>query len=100
VLAIAVGDDWSEGADAAQRAWAQLDVWSDNDEILMGFIDPIAHHDEAHFGLPLSREKVLLDRVRMPFLKWLTRSCSETRGSQHYWGRAGVASPVRAVDRK
>jgi hypothetical protein len=69
VLATAVGDDWSEGADAAQRAWAQLHVWSDNDEILMGFIDPIAHHDEAHFGLTLSREKVLLDSRKDAFLK-------------------------------
>jgi hypothetical protein len=69
VLAIAVGDHWSEGADAAHRAWAQLDVWSDNDEIRMGFIDPTAHHDQAHFGLPLSRENVLLDSRKDAILK-------------------------------
>jgi hypothetical protein len=69
VLAIAVGDDWSEGADVALRAWVQLDVWPDNVEIRMSFIDPTAHHDEAHFGLPLSRAQVLLDSRRDAFLK-------------------------------
>jgi hypothetical protein len=69
VLAIAVGDDWWEGAEPGHRAWAQLDIWTDNDEIRMGFIDPIAHHDEAHFGLSLSRENVLLDSRKDAFLK-------------------------------
>jgi len=68
LVTIALGEDWSEPADPVNRAWAQLDVWPDHDEIRMGFIDPTAILDQAYFGRPLSRENVLSDARKDAFL--------------------------------
>jgi hypothetical protein len=68
VVIIALGEDWSEAADPVDHAWAQLDVWPESDEIQMGFIDPIATLNQTRYGLPLSREKILLDPRKDDFL--------------------------------
>ena len=70
VLTIALGDDWSEGADPSKRAWAQLDAWphEDKDEIQMAFTDPQGSLDAVAFGHPLSREVVLTHPLKDSFL--------------------------------
>jgi hypothetical protein len=70
VLIIALGDDWSEGADPAKRAWAQLEAWphEDSDEIEMAFTDPQGSLDTTTFGRSLSREMVLTHPLKDLFL--------------------------------
>jgi hypothetical protein len=69
-LIIALADDWSEGANPAKRAWAQLNAWAseENDEIEMAFADPQGGLDAAAFGHPLSREVVLMHPLKASFL--------------------------------
>jgi len=70
VLVIALGDDWSERADPAKHAWAQLDAWAheENDEIQMAFTDPQGTLDAATFGHPLTREMALSHPLKDSFL--------------------------------
>jgi len=70
VLVIALGEDWSGGADRAERVWAQLDAWAheENDQIQMAFADPQGSLDAATFGHPLSREMALTHPLKDSFL--------------------------------
>ncbi len=62
-MTIALGTDWSDGADLSSHAWVQLDAWPQGDQIQMRFIDPSGTLDAGTFGNPLSREAALLHHL-------------------------------------
>ena len=68
LLTIALGADWSEGADPSGHAWVQLDAWPQGDQIQMRFIDPSGSLDANTFGNPLSRETALSHKDSNDFL--------------------------------
>ncbi len=67
-MTIALGTDWSDGADLSRHAWVQLDAWPQGDQIQMRFIDPSGTLDAGTFGNPLSREAALLHQDSNDFL--------------------------------
>ncbi len=68
LMTIALGNDWSEGADSSSHAWVQLDAWPQGDQIQMRFIDPSGTLDAATFGTALSREAALSHKDGNDFL--------------------------------
>jgi hypothetical protein len=68
LMTIAIGDDWSKGADPSSHAWVQLDARPQGDQIQMRFIDPSGTLDAGTFGNPLSREAALSHKYGNDFL--------------------------------
>jgi hypothetical protein len=69
-LTIALGEDWSEGTDASQRFYAQLDVWPTDEQVRMAFHDVDgAPLERKSFGSPLSRASALASPSKDVFFR-------------------------------